>query len=260
MKTIMKIAKANDIYVIEDCCDAFASKYDGNYVGTYGHLSTFSFYAAHHFTTGEGGAVMTNSKDLHDTVRSLRDWGRAPVNDQSNTKRKISFQKSSKDLPADHEVRYTYLNVGYNLKPLDLQGAIGIEQLKKVEQFTKIRKANYKFFYDSLQEYDRSLILPESLPRADNSWFVFPIVLLDTAKFGRQKLIQFLEARGIETRPILAGNIMKHPGYRNYSFKHSKSLINSNKVLKSGFFIGVYQGISETQREYVVKAFKEFLG
>lgn len=260
MKTIMKLARKHGLYVIEDCCDAFASMYDGRYVGTYGHMSTFSFYVAHHFTTGEGGAVMTNSERLHQTSRSLRDWGRAPVDIEKSPqkKRKLSFQKSSKALPSDYESRYTYINIGYNLKPMDLQGAIGLEQLKKVPAFTKARKENYRFLYDSLISYSDSLILPEGLPKSDNSWFVFPLVVSKKARFKRRKIIQYLEKTGIETRPILAGNITKHPAYSKFVFKRSSNLDCSNHVLNDGFFIGVYPGITENQRHMIAKAFSDF--
>jgi CDP-6-deoxy-D-xylo-4-hexulose-3-dehydrase len=260
METIMKMAKENDMFVIEDCCDAFGSKFNGKYVGTFGNLSTCSFYVAHHFTTGEGGAVVTNSKELHDTARSLRDWGRAPVSssESNENKRKLSFQKSSKALPSDYESRYTYVNIGYNLKPLDLQGAIGIEQLKKIDNFTKTRKDNCKFFYDSLEPYSNSLILPQGLDKSDNSWFVFPITISNKAKFKRKDIIEFLEKRGIETRPILAGNILKHPAYSKYKFKQSKSLMHSDIVLKSGFFIGVYPSIKEEERNRIIEGFSDF--
>jgi len=258
MVSIMEIARKNNIHVIEDCCDAFGSKYDNRYVGTFGDLSTFSFYVAHHFTTGEGGAVAANSDDLHSTARSLRDWGRAPVVDRAEKKRKLSYQKVSGKLPSDYEARYTYVNVGYNLKPLDLQGAIGIVQLRKVAQFSRARKKNYQFFYNALQKYSNSLVLPAGLEGADNSWFVFPIVISDRAKFTRKDIVEFLERRGIETRPILAGNITKHPAYSKYSFGQSNDLANSEKVLRSGFFIGTYPGILAEQRRTIVNAFSDF--
>lgn len=258
MGTIMKLAKENNIHVIEDCCDAFGSKFDGKYLGTFGDLSTFSFYVAHHFTTGEGGAVASNSDDLHVTARSLRDWGRMAITDMPKTKRKLSYQKASKALPADYESRYTYVNVGYNLKPLDLQAAMGLIQLGKAAEFTRQRKQNYRYLYDALGRYSDSLMLPESLKGADNSWFVFPILVSDKARFKRRDIVKFLEKRGIETRPILAGNITKHPAYDKYNFSQTGGLPNSEKVLESGFFIGTYPGISQKERETIARAFSSF--
>ncbi|MGI0010856.1 MAG: aminotransferase class V-fold PLP-dependent enzyme, partial [Nitrosopumilaceae archaeon] len=175
MQRIMEIARKHDLFVIEDCCDALGSKFNDKMVGTYGNLGTFSFYAAHHISTGEGGAIAGNDEELISTAESIRDWGRMNLKAESTRHRKLSLQNVSKELPEDYEDRYTYINIGYNLKPIDMQAAIGSQQLEKLNKFNSQRKHNYKFLFENLVKFDDKLILPEGLPKADPSWFVFPI-------------------------------------------------------------------------------------
>jgi CDP-4-dehydro-6-deoxyglucose reductase, E1 len=257
MKRIMEIAQKNDLAVVEDACDALGSKFNGKLAGTFGDMGTFSFYAAHHMSTGEGGAVVGNSEFLS-TAESLRDWGRVNINSNSFGNRTFSSQKISKKLPEDYEERYSYSNIGYNLKPLDMQAAIGLIQLKKLPVFTKKRKQNFKFLFENLQNFSDDLILPQSLPDADPSWFVFPITVKQTSKHKRSNLIKFLEKQGIETRPILAGNISSHPAYDKIKFRKFGKLNNSELILNNSFFVGVYPGLDQTSLEYIVNCFKLF--
>ena len=257
MKRIMEIAQKNDLAVVEDACDALGSKFDGKLAGTFGDMGTFSFYAAHHMSTGEGGAVVGNSEFLS-TAESLRDWGRVNINSNSFGNRTFSSQKISKKLPEDYEERYSYSNIGYNLKPLDMQAAIGLIQLKKLKKFTQKRKQNFKFLFENLQNFSDDLILPQSLPDADPSWFVFPITVKQTSKHKRSNLIKFLEKQGIETRPILAGNISSHPAYDKIKFRKFRKLNNSELILNNSFFVGVYPGLDQTSLEYIVNCFKIF--
>ena len=257
MKRIMEIAQKNDLAVVEDACDALGSKFNGKLAGTFGDMGTFSFYAAHHMSTGEGGAVVGNSEFLS-TAESLRDWGRVNINSNSFGNRTFSSQKISKKLPEDYEERYSYSNIGYNLKPLDMQAAIGLIQLKKLPVFTKKRKQNFKFLFENLQNFSDDLILPQSLPDADPSWFVFPITVKQTSKHKRSNLIKFLEKQGIETRPILAGNISSHPAYDKMKFRKFGKLNNSELILNNSFFVGVYPGLDQTSLEYIVNCFKLF--
>jgi CDP-4-dehydro-6-deoxyglucose reductase, E1 len=257
MKRIMEIAQKNDLAVVEDACDALGSKFDGKLAGTFGDMGTFSFYAAHHMSTGEGGAVVGNSEFLS-TAESLRDWGRVNIDSNSFGNRTFSSQKISKKLPEDYEERYSYSNIGYNLKPLDMQAAIGLIQLKKLKKFTQKRKQNFKFLFENLQNFSDDLILPQSLPDADPSWFVFPITVKQTSKHKRSNLIKFLEKQGIETRPILAGNISSHPAYDKIKFRKFGKLNNSELILNNSFFVGVYPGLDDTSLEYIVKCFKDF--
>jgi CDP-6-deoxy-D-xylo-4-hexulose-3-dehydrase len=257
MKRIMEIAQKNDLAVVEDACDALGSKFDGKLAGTFGDMGTFSFYAAHHMSTGEGGAVVGNSEFLS-TAESLRDWGRVNIDSNSFGNRTFSSQKISKKLPEDYEERYSYSNIGYNLKPLDMQAAIGLIQLKKLKKFTQKRKQNFKFLFENLQNFSDDLILPQSLPDADPSWFVFPITVKQTSKHKRSNLIKFLEKQGIETRPILAGNISSHPAYDKIKFRKFGKLNNSELILNNSFFVGVYPGLDQTSLEYIVNCFKLF--
>lgn len=258
MKRIMEMAQKHGLSVIEDCCDALGSKFNGKMVGTFGNLGTYSFYAAHHMSTGEGGAVGSNDEELNSTAESIRDWGR--VNLASNTfgSRKLTLQNVSKKLPKDYEERYTYINVGYNLKPLDLQAAIGLQQLKKLDKFTSIRKRNFKFLFEKLQKFSNKLILPESLPGADPSWFVFPITVKKNTGFKRVDIVKFLEEKKVETRPILAGNIIDHPAYAEVKFRKVGRLSTSKEILENSFFIGVYPGLERKELEYIVECFNRF--
>jgi len=257
MVRIKELASKHDLLIVEDCCDALGSKFNKKMVGTFGDLGTFSFYAAHHMSTGEGGAVI-GKKSLLDTSESIRDWGRVNLDSDSLGDRKFKSQKISKKLPKDYEDRYSYSNIGYNLKPLDLQAAIGLIQLKKLNQFTKTRKINFKFLYENLENISNDLILPVGLPDSDPSWFVFPITIKKSAKFSRQNLVSFLENKGIETRPILAGNIENHPAYKNTKFRRIEKLRISEQILHNSFFLGVYPGLQHEELSYIVESFKSF--
>lgn len=261
MRTIMEHARKHDLYVVEDTCDALGSKYDGQYAGTFGHLGTTSFYVAHHMTTGEGGAVFTRDTTLALTVRSLRDWGRNMDKGVEGPEalRKIRHQTVSPELPQDYESRFTYSTIGFNLKPLDLQGALGLAQLKKLPQITEARKRNFSQIWRGLSSYQDFLLLPEALPLADASWFAFPIIVRPDAPFPRKEIVQHLEAKLIETRPILAGNIASQPAYKDAPLKVKGNLKNTNLALNNGFFIGLYPGIKQVHVEYIIESFEEFL-
>lgn len=259
MKAIMELARKHNIAVVEDCCDALGSKFTGKMVGSFGDVATFSFYGAHHISTGEGGAVATSDKKLADAIMSLRDWGRINITDnQPERGRKLEYQKISKSMPEDYEARYTYVNIGYNLKPLDIQFAMGIPQLDKLYRFENIRKANYRMYMEGLAALDKFIILPEALPDADASWFVFPMVIRPDASFRRKSLVEHMEKKNIETRPILAGNIYKHPAYRKVKFRIIDRLKNSDLILRNGLFCGVYQGLSEKKIRYAVESIRSF--
>ncbi|MCS7367068.1 MAG: lipopolysaccharide biosynthesis protein RfbH [archaeon YNP-WB-062] len=262
MDAIMDIAEDNELYVIEDACDALGSRYDGKYVSTFGNLGTFSFYAAHHITMGEGGAVVTNEEELALRIRSLRDWGRACVCDickitiDPNAYCPLRF--SNTPIP-DYDKRYTYIHIGYNLKPLDLQAAFGLEQLKRLPYFIDIRKKNFKTLYDELLNYEDYFILPESLPKADPCWFAFPLTIKDEAPFNRKEIVEYLEKHKIMTRPLFAGNILKQPAYANIEYRISGELKNSEKIMKSSFFIGIHPGINDEKLNYMINTIREFI-
>lgn len=255
MDVIMNFAKQHNLFVIEDTCDALDSKYNGKQCGTFGDLGTYSFYAAHHITMGEGGAVVTNNDELYKIAKSLRDWGRLSDFEQKFSGIDSRFNNKINEIPYD--VRYFFTNLGYNFKPLDLQAAMGLVQLKKLPEFTQIRKRNYDLLTKGLSEYEE-LILPKAPEKADVSWFAYPITL-NTNKFTREELAKFLEENKIQTRYAFAGNITKHPAFQNIKFRQIGNLENANKILKDSFFIGLYPGITQEKIDYVLGKFREFL-
>jgi CDP-6-deoxy-D-xylo-4-hexulose-3-dehydrase len=260
MDAILDIAEKYNLFVIEDSCDALDSKYDNKQCGTLGHIGTFSFYPAHNITMGEGGALVTNNKELSRIIKSLRDWGRAcycnanESNPLGACKNRFGFKID--DIEYDH--RYIYSNIGYNLKPLDIQAAIGLEQLKKLQEFTKIRKRNFNILYNGLKKHEDLFILPRSINKADPSWFAFPITL-KTDKFTRKELITWLEKHNIETRLLFAGNLLKHPAYKDLKYRKVGDLKNTNKIMKDTFFIGIYPGLNEEKLNYVIEKIEEFI-
>ncbi|MEM2511078.1 MAG: lipopolysaccharide biosynthesis protein RfbH [Candidatus Methanomethylicia archaeon] len=262
MDAIMDIAEEHELYVIEDACDALGSKYDGRYVSTFGDLGTYSFYPAHHITMGEGGAVVTSNEELALTIRSLRDWGRACVCPvckialDPNAYCPLRFLNIS--LP-DYDKRFTYINIGYNLKPLDLQAAFGLEQLKRLPSFIEARKRNFKKLYEAFLDYEDYFILPESLPKADPCWFAFPLTVKDNAPFKRKDIVEFLEKHKVMTRPLFAGNILRQPAYTNISYRVVGKLENSDKIMKSSFFIGIHPGIDDVRLNYMISTFEKFI-
>jgi len=260
---VMDFAREHSLYVIEDTCDALDSVYDGRRCGTFGDLSTYSFYAAHHITMGEGGAVLTNNPNLFKQALSLRDWGRACYC-QTGEDNPLGacghrFDHHYEGLPDGYDHKYVYSNIGYNLKPLDLQCAMGLEQLKKLPEFSRKRRENFSALYSALEKYENYLILPRSLPKAEPSWFCLPLTLRDSAPFTRRALVTALEAHHIETRMLFAGNILKQPAYRGIRCRVSGELPNTEKVLRDTFFIGVYPGLTPEMRSYVIRVFNDFM-
>jgi len=262
MDKIMEFAQDHDLYVIEDSCDALGSQYDGKYVSTFGDLGTFSFYPAHHITMGEGGAIVTNNEELSLKVRSLRDWGRACVCQvctialNPNAYCPLRFMKTP--LP-DYDKRFTYITVGYNLKPLDLQAAIGLQQLQRLPQFMQKRKQNFRKLYAELSKFEDYFIVPESMPKAQPCWFAFPITVKEKAPFTRKDIVDYLEKHHIATRPLFAGNILRQPAYRDMNCRIVGKLDNSDRVMTSSFFVGVHPGLAEEMLEYMVDTFEGFM-
>ncbi len=262
MDEITRLAEKHGLFIIEDACDALGSRFDDKYVGTFGHLGTLSFYPAHHITTGEGGAVLTNDENLAKIARSIRDWGRdcwckyntADPNGACGRR----FEWEIPGLPGTYDHRYLYTNIGYNLRPTDIQAALGIVQLEKLPDFIKKRKHNFERLFEGLKRYDDHLILPRWSERADVSWFAFPITVRPNAPFTRQELVRWLEDARIETRLLFAGNILKQPGYRNMKCRLVGKLENSDLVMRNSFFIGVYPGLDEVRINYVLAKFEEF--
>jgi CDP-6-deoxy-D-xylo-4-hexulose-3-dehydrase len=261
MEQVMAFARAHGLCVIEDTCDALGSTYDGRMVGSFGDLATLSFYPAHHITTGEGGAVLVNKPGLARIARSLRDWGRdcrcahdSPP--EGACGRRFEWQIPGIDEPYDH--RYLYSEVGYNLKMTDIQAAIGLMQLEKLPGFVTARKHNFARIYAGLKPYEEFLILPAWSERSDPAWFAFPITVRPDAPFARRDLTDWLEERQIETRFLFAGNITRQPGYRHIEHRVVGDLPNSDLVMRSAFFVGVYPGLDDARLDYMLEAFTGF--
>jgi CDP-4-dehydro-6-deoxyglucose reductase, E1 len=256
---VMKFANTNDLFVIEDCCDAVGSLYKGKQVGTFGHIATVSFYPAHHMTMGEGGAVLTNDHLLYQIATSFRDWGRdcycAPGADNTCGRR---FSMSNGDLPYGYDHKYVYSHIGYNLKVTDMQAAVGLAQLKKLPGFIDKRKHNFSQLYKSLSKFSQFFIMPEATQHSEPSWFGFPITVKENDKFTRNDLTLFLELNKIMTRLLFAGNITKQPAYKDIEKKVIGDLANTDYIMKNTFFIGVYPGINQNQIDYISEIFEKF--
>lgn len=257
---IAALAKEHGLWFIEDCCDAFGTKYKGKYAGTYSDISTLSFYPAHHITTGEGGAVLTNNPLLHKIITSFRDWGRdcwcEPGSDNCCGNR---FNHQLGTLPVGYDHKYTYTHIGYNLKATDMQAAIGVAQLKKLPYFTNKRKENFAILHKLLKKYEQWLILPTTSDVADVSPFGFLITVKEDAGFSRNELTKFLEDNQIGTRLLFAGNIMRQPAYENIECRIIGDLKNTDFVMNNTFWIGVYPGINEEMIEYMANKIGKFI-
>jgi len=269
MDALCDFAEDHDLFLIEDACDALGSKYDGKYVGSFGDFGTFSFYPAHQITMGEGGAIVTSDRKLADIALSLRDWGRAcvmPVCDPSRCPDKecpkaIRNEKTVNPygLPEDYDKRYTFVNIGYNFKPTEIQAAMGLAQLEKLPSFIEARKKNFRLLYDELLEYEDFFVLPRWLPKSDPCWFAFPLTIRKNAPFTRRGIVEWLTRRRIEVKMVFAGNILKHPAYREIRCRLAQDLTNSNYIMWNSFFVGVYPGLTEEKIEYMLRAFESFI-
>ena len=258
---VMKIVEDNDLYLIEDNCDALGSKYRGKMTGTFGDFSTLSFYPAHHMTMGEGGAVNTNDPNLERIARSFRDWGRdCYCETGASDSCGMRFTQKFGELPLGYDHKYVYSHLGYNLKATDLQAAIGVAQLGKLESFIETRKKNFEYLYKRIKEYENYFILPRSTNGSEPSWFAFPLTVRPEVGFTRKQLVDYLETHKIMTRTLFAGNLTKHPAYLNVKKRIVSSLATTDNIMKNAFFIGIYPGITVEMLEYVGNVFDEFMG
>lgn len=256
---VSEIAKKHNLFLIEDCCDALGSTYQGKNVGNFGDIATLSFYPAHHITMGEGGAVLTNNSILKRAMESIRDWGRdcycAPGMDNTCGKR---FAWKLGELPYGYDHKYTYSHVGYNLKITDMQAAVGVAQLEHLPGFIEKRKSNFRLLKEGLKRFEDFFILPEATENSDPSWFGFPITIRDDVKFSREELLVYLNENKIGTRLIFAGNLIKQPYMRGINYRVHGDLTNSDVIMNRSFWIGVYPGITEEMINYILEKFQEF--
>lgn len=250
---VTAFAKAHELWLVEDCCDALGSTYHGQPVGTFGDLAAFSFYPAHHITMGEGGAVTTGNAQLKRLVESFRDWGRdcwcAPGHDDSCRHR---FDWQLGDLPAGYDHKYIYTHIGYNLKATDMQAAIGVSQLRKLPDFIAARRRNFAILHTGLQDLQDVLLLPEATPGSDPSWFGFPLAVRPQAPVTRNDVVRYLDSRKIGTRLLFGGNLLRQPAFRDAPHRVAGSLTNSDFVMNQVFWIGVYPGLTEEMLAYVI--------
>jgi CDP-6-deoxy-D-xylo-4-hexulose-3-dehydrase len=260
LDTVMELVQAHDLWFVEDNCDALGARYGDRLTGTFGHLATSSFYPAHHITTGEGGMVVTNDEALGRLARSIRDWGRDCycVGGENNTCGK-RFAQQFGSLPYGYDHKYVYSHLGYNLKATDMQAAIGCAQLARVGEFIAARKHNHARLLEALRPYEDRFILPVAPPNTDPSWFSFVITVRDDAGFSRAELTAFLEANRIETRHLFSGNLLRHPAFESIERRVVGDLANTDIVMNSTFFVGVYPGIDDTRMDYVIETFRRFL-
>jgi CDP-6-deoxy-D-xylo-4-hexulose-3-dehydrase len=246
----------HDLWLIEDCCDAVGATYRGRNVGTFGDLATTSFYPAHHITMGEGGSVLMEKPLLRTLVESFRDWGRdcwcAPGKDNTCGKR---FDWQLGELPCGYDHKYTYSHIGYNLKLSDMQAAVGVAQLEKLEGFIAARRANFARLRDGLRDLEEFLILPDATEGAEPSWFGFPIAVRTGAPFTRNRMILELERRKIATRLLFGGNLIRQPAYRDVAHRVAAPLVNTDFIMNQVFWIGVFPGITSAMLDYVLESF-----
>ncbi len=262
---VTAFCKKHGLWLVEDNCDANGSLYRGRKTGTFGDLSTLSFYPPHHMTTGEGGAVLSDQPKLTTVVESFRDWGRdcwcASGKDNTCGKR---FRWKLGDLPEGYDHKYTYSHLGYNLKMTDMQAAVGSAQLRRLDEFGRGRRENWAFFRAALAPLEDVFVLPEATPGSDPSWFGFPLTVREGAPFTRESVVRALEERKIQTRMLFAGNLVRQPALTELvahckeqggaaPFRVLGELRNTDVVMRRTFWFGVYPGLTLKMREHVVE-------
>ncbi len=261
LEVIREICTRHKLWLIEDCCDALGSTYNGQLVGTFGDISTLSFYPAHHITMGEGGAVFTNNYELKQIIESFRDWGRdcycGPGQDNTCNKR---FCWKLGNLPEGYDHKYTYSHLGYNLKISDMQAACALAQMDKLEGFIAARQANFDYLKEKLASCAEFLILPEATENSSPSWFGFPITIREDAGISRVDLLNYLDQNKIGTRLLFAGNLTRQPYMIGRNYRISGELTNTDRVMHNTFWIGVYPGLSNEMLDFVVEKIETFLG
>jgi CDP-6-deoxy-D-xylo-4-hexulose-3-dehydrase len=263
LAAVVAFCRKHDLWLIEDNCDAAGALFGGKKTGTFGDVATLSFYPPHHMTTGEGGAVLCSNHEMTRVVESLRDWGRdcwcQPGVDNTCGKR-FSWQLG--DLPGGYDHKYTYSHLGFNLKMTDMQAAIGVAQLRKLDGFVAARRENWSYFREALEDLSDVLVLPEPTPTSDPSWFGFLMMVRENAPFTRDDIVRHLESRKIQTRMLFAGNLVRQPALTTLReqrradgepepYRIAAELRETDALMARGFWIGVYPGLTAEMREFV---------
>ena len=260
LKVVKSICDKHNLWLIEDSCDALGSTYNNKMVGTFGDVSTLSFYPAHHITMGEGGAVFTNNIRIKMIAQSFRDWGRDCYCEpgKENTCRK-RFDWKLGDLPEGYDHKYIYSHAGYNMKITDMQAACGLAQLNRIQKFIKSRKSNFKYIYDGLKSHKDRLILPEATENSDPSWFGFPITLRNNISTTRTELLRNLDKKKIGFRLLFSGNVTKQPYMMEKKFRVIGNLDNTSTIMNNTFWIGLYPGLTHSELDFVTEQIKKFV-
>jgi CDP-4-dehydro-6-deoxyglucose reductase, E1 len=264
LDAVTALCKKHDLWLIEDCCDALGSTYNGQLVGTFGDIATLSFYPAHHITMGEGGAVFMKSSKLKKIAESFRDWGRdcycPPGQDNTcNNRFCWTSKKIGGSLPDGYDHKYTYSHLGYNMKITDMQAACGLAQLQKAPEFIRRRKENFSFVKDRLRSCEELLVLPEATQNAEPSWFGFPITLRENAPLSRHEVLTRLDANKIGTRLLFAGNLTRQPYMKDRNYRVSDELTNTDIIMNSTFWIGVQPALTEDMLAFAADSIKAAL-
>ena len=259
LRAVTSFARKHGLWLVEDACDALGATYDGQGVGTFGDLATYSFYPAHHLAMGEGGAVAVNGSGLHRLVESFRDWGRDcwcdPGKDDTCGQR---FCGQFGGLPRGFDHKYTYSHVGYNLKATDTQAAVGLSQMEKLPRFIEARRRNHAYLYEGLRGLEEAFILPEATPRSEPSPFGFALAVRPEAPFDRNDVVAALERKGIATRLLFGGNLTKQPAYEGAEYRVVGSLANTDFVMDRVFWTGVWPGLTTAHLDYVIDVLHAF--
>lgn len=263
LDAVLNICKKYNLWLIEDCCDALGSTYNGQKVGTFGDIGTLSFYPAHHITMGEGGAVFTNNSRLKMIAESFRDWGRdcfcEPGKDNTCGKRfGWSSDKLGGCLPDGYDHKYIYSHLGYNLKITDMQAACGLAQMERLDDFISIRRSNFYYLKNKLLICQNYLSLPDATTNSEPSWFGFPITIKSESGFNRTDLIKFLENKRIGMRLLFAGNITKQPYMVGKNYRISGDLTNTDTVMNRTLWLGIFPALNKEHLEYISNSIQEF--
>jgi len=256
---VRALCDKHDLWLIEDCCDALGATYDGRMVGSFGDIGTLSFYPAHHITMGEGGAVFTDKPLLKRIMESFRDWGRdcyCPPGEDNTCGKRFAWQLG--DLPAGYDHKYTYAHLGYNLKITDMQAACALAQMDRLDDFIAARKRNFTWLRERLQGSSEYLVLPQATPKSDPSWFGFPLTVRDGERFKRVDLLRFLDARGVGTRLLFAGNLVRQPYMQGRNYRVAGPLPVTEKVMHDTFWVGIWPGLGEEQLEHIAASIELF--